>query len=243
MTPLRFEIFKEVHQITEHNTTYDNIGNILDVEEVYGSLVIEYEIYAINPDGKFIRNPKIFMNLNGMEYGESENKEIKTRLCNATEIILIDKVGKLEFCWQHNKNEVDRLSNERNRFLRLTEASIAKTEVDKIINSIDKLILVFEDWCHNNGFPFPALSKEDIDSKNLIGEDQDSLIDKFKAQCIERTLIKGKTIKKNTLYDIGVSLKLPLPERDKFKAGEKYYQELREYASRTGYSKKRNSMK
>ena len=79
-------------------------------------------------------------------------------------------------------------------------------------------------------------------SDNLSANpDQDSMIEKFKQICINRKLKKGKTIPRKLLYEIGMELSLGMPAFNDFKSGEKYYQELREYASRLGFKNKRPS--
>jgi len=69
--------------------------------------------------------------------------------------------------------------------------------------------------------------------------DQDSLIEKFKKECEINNLKKGKTIPNDILYKISQKIGFNVPEIESFKAGEKCYQEAREYASRLGYKRKR----
>ena len=69
--------------------------------------------------------------------------------------------------------------------------------------------------------------------------DQDSMIEKFQKECIKRNLQKEKTIPSEVLYEIAIAIGFKVPNVEDFKAGEKYYQEAREYASRLGYKRKR----
>ncbi len=70
--------------------------------------------------------------------------------------------------------------------------------------------------------------------------DQDDFIDKFKTACEKRHLVKGKTIPAVVLHNIGLELcPSDMPSKEEFKDKNPMYHKLRQYASLTGYKKKR----
>lgn len=95
-------------------------------------------------------------------------------------------------------------------------------------------------WFKEKGIDITHLYSDP--SHKVNRQDQDDLIDKFRLECERKGLQKGKSIRNNDLYEIGIKLipdKMP-KEKILFKSGNKAYHILREYASRTKYKKGRS---
>ena len=147
-------------------------------------------------------------------------------------------------------NELEKLEfGKRLSFITATIKAIDQFFVGKEFFDLPIHIRVLKRQLEGQQLIYKNLETGNIDVQNndelLIEKndlpDQDSVIEKFKGECVKRNLQKGKTIPVEKLYEIAKSIGFNVPEFQKFKAGEKNYHEAREYASRLGYKRKKTT--
>lgn len=164
---------------------------------------------------------KIILNVIGNLKEESGEKEFNMTL-TYIDIALFKEEGRLKKVNELVGYEVEYLE----RILHITNS---KKQIDKKQELELSSEQIVEEVVKENG----------IEERRQIIIDQDSLIEKFKNECEKRKLQKGKTIPPEILYEIAMAIGFKVPKIEEFKAGEKFYQESREYASRLGYKKRR----
>lgn len=176
------------------------------------------------------------------------NKQLKIKLNKSGSISKEKKSVNLFFDRDQIFNELEKLElGKRLPFISATIKAIDQFFVGKEFFDLPIHIRVLKKQLEGQQLIYKNLENGNMDvqqkeellleKKDLL--DQDSVIEKFKAECVKRNLQKDKTIPLKQLYEIAKAIGFNVPEIEHFKAREKNYQEAREYASRLGYKRKK----
>ena len=106
-------------------------------------------------------------------------------------------------------------------------------ELDKRLAGTEKMKSFLEDWFLLNHQAIP-----EPESKSISQIDQDRDLDKFKMECENLNLLKGKTIPHGTLFTVMSNSGLFKGTLDEFTTKSPAYAKGRQYASLLGYKKK-----
>ncbi len=166
------------------------------------------------------------------EYTESINYILNIEKCPELNLIVEKRIKTLNENPQEKDFKLNIFVIEGDIILETNRIYKVRELVNYEIEYLEKILGIKKDKKREE----KEKSDESIEIKSL---EQDTFIEKFQQECVRRKLVKGKTIPNLILYEITKAIGIKVGAYDTFKSGDKAYHEVREFASRFGYKRKK----